>query len=760
MWWAVLSIFSCALLGPFAYRVLGHRGPYAIAIVPFLVFVWFGSAIPALPTGPPTHEIWPWVPSFDVALALRLDGLSLLFALLITGIGTLIVIYAGAYGISPRRREAFFASLFVFMGSMLGLVLADDIVLLFVFWELTSVTSYLLIATSYETPEALRNARQALLITSGGGLGLLAGLLLLSRVAGTRELSSLITLVSFEAHPLYGVTLGLIALGAFTKSAIFPFHFWLPNAMTAPTPASAYLHSATMVKAGIYLLLRFRPVLGGTDEWTLLLGLAGAITVALASTRVLRQNDLKSVLAETTVIALGALVMMLGMPVAHASTAVIVFLVVHALYKASLFMLVGIVDKQAHTRDLRDLGGLARTMPWTTSIAVVVAIAMMGLPPMFGFIGKELIYQTTLGADRFAPLWTAAALGGNVLTVSGALLVVHHTFFGHARTTKPEQVTDPSIASLCGPGILAAASLAFGIFHTWTATQLVAEAVRAVENPRTAVELRLWHGFQWALALSALTVVAGVLVYSRRSRVLDLEARLPVLFKERADRIYDALIHALMLLAVGVTRFTQTGRLRDYVFVCMACAALFPLVLCGETHASMSFRGSPFEVALVALTIGAALVAVFVHGRIVPLVSAMVVGFGVAIAFVLIGAPDVAFTQFTVETLLVVLMTLALGRFGAPAVSRRTPGVRLRDSGLALLVGSAFFILIASATEAPLDDSMHDFFLRESVSRAHGRNVVNIILVDFRALDTLGEISVLGAAALGAVSLFYPERRA
>lgn len=730
-----------------------------MAIVPFLVFAWFGSAIPALPTGPPTHEIWPWVPSFDVALALHLDGLSLLFALLITGIGTLIVIYAGAYGISRARREAFFASLFVFMGSMLGLVLADDVVLLFVFWELTSITSYLLIATSYETPEALRNARQALLITSGGGLGLLAGLLLLSRVAGTRELSSLVTLVSLEAHPLYGATLGLIALGAFTKSAIFPFHFWLPNAMTAPTPASAYLHSATMVKAGIYLLLRLRPVLGGTDAWTLLLGLAGAITVALASTRVLRQNDLKSVLAETTVIALGALVMMLGMPVAHASTAVIVFLVVHALYKASLFMLVGIVDKQAHSRDLRCLGGLARTMPRTTSIAVVVAIAMMGLPPMFGFIGKELIYQTTLGADRFAPLWTAAALGGNVLTVAGALLVVHHTFFGHVRTTKPEEVADPHIASLLGPGILAAASLAFGVFHTWTATQLVAEAVRAVESPRTAVELRLWHGFQWALALSALTVVAGVLVYSRRSRVLDLEARLPVLFKERADRVYDALIHALMLLALGVTRFTQTGRLRDYVFVSMSCAALLPLVLFGETRASITFAGTPFELALVALTTGAALLAVFVSGRIVPLVSAMVVGFGVAIAFVLIGAPDVAFTQFTVETLLVVLMTLALGRFEAPAVPRRTPGVRLRDSGLALLVGSAFFILISSVTAAPLDDSMHDFFLRESVPRAHGRNVVNTILVDFRALDTLGEITVLGAAALGAFSLRYSERR-
>jgi multicomponent Na+:H+ antiporter subunit A len=678
---------------------------------------------------------------------------------LITGIGALIVIYASAYGITPSRRSAFFANLFVFMGSMLGLVLANDVILLYVFWELTSITSYLLIATSYEKPEAARSARQALLITSGGGLALLAGLLLLSQAAGTRELSTIVDQVSLTSDPRYFEILALIVLGAFTKSAIFPFHFWLPNAMTAPTPASAYLHSATMVKAGIYLLLRLRPTMGGTDAWTLLLGLAGATTVALAATRVLRQNDLKSVLAETTVIALGALVMMLGMSAAHASTAVIVFLVVHALYKSSLFMIVGIVDKRAGTRDIRELGGLARAMPKTASIAVVIGIAMMGLPPMFGFIGKELIYQTTLGADRFAPLWTSAALGGNALTVSGALLVVHHTFFGRIRTTESREVTDASTPILIGPAILAIASLAFGVFHTWTATQLVAEAVRTVESPHTHVELRLWHGFQWALALSAITVIAGVVVYIRRSRMLDLGSKLPMIFMERADRIYDAIIHALTLLATGVTRFIQTGRLRDYVFVTIASAVLLSFGMLGEARTSISFTAEPFELAIVTLTIGAAFLAVFVNGRIVPLICTMVVGFGVAIVFVLVGAPDVAFTQFTVETLLVVLVTLALGRFYAPPVARRTPGVRLRDGGLALVFGSAFFILLSNIAEAPRRDDLPTYFLEESVPRAHGRNVVNTILVDFRALDTLGEITALGAAALGALALFYPERR-
>ncbi len=760
MWWAIFAILSCAVLWPVTYRVLGQKATWAIALVPTAVFVWLGSAIPALPTGPPTDEVLPWVPRLDVRLALHLDGLSLLFALLVTGIGTLIVIYAGAYGITPSRRDAFFANLFVFMGSMLGLVLANDVIVLFVFWELTSVTSYLLIATSYEKPEAVRNARQAWLVTSGGGLALLVGLLLLSHDAGTRELTAIIDRVSFESESHHVWILTLIALGAFTKSAIFPFHFWLPNAMAAPTPASAYLHSATMVNAGIYLLLRLRPVLGGTDDWTLLLGLSGATTVALASTRVLRQNDLKSVLAETTVIALGALVMMLGMPAAHASTAVIVFLVVHALYKASLFMIVGIVDKHTGTRDLRELGGLAHAMPKTASVAVVIGIAMMGLPPMFGFIGKELIYQTTLGADRFAPLWTSAALGGNALTVSGALLVVHHTFFGRIHTTESREVTDANLPILIGPAFLAIASLAFGVFHTWTATQLVAEAVRVVESPRTSVELRLWHGFQWALALSAITVIAGVVIYIRRSRVLDLGSRWPVLFVDRADRIYDALLHALALFAAGVTRFIQTGRLRDYIFVTIACAALLPVGMLGEAHTSIELSAQPFELAIVILTVSAAFLAVLVKGRIVPLICAMMVGFGVAIVFVIIGAPDVAFTQFAVEALLVVLVTLVLGRFHAPPVARRTPRVRLRDGGLALVFGSTFFVLLSNIVATPLDDSLPAYFLKESVPRAHGRNVVNTILVDFRALDTLGEITVLGAAALGAIALFTSEPRA
>ena len=417
----ILVLFAVACFAWLVHRAVPRASSLVLAAVPLTLFIHFLRFLPAISSGETWGQSWEWVAGLGVHLALRADGLSLLFALLVTGIGALVLVYAGAYFHGDGRVARFYTSLFLFMGAMLGLVLADDAVLLFVFWELTSVSSYMLIGFNHEHEDARNAARQALFVTGAGGLALLAGFLLLDQITGTLRLSALEAHASaVQSHALYQPVLLLVLVGAFTKSAQFPFHFWLPGAMAAPGPVSAYLHSATMVKAGVYLLARLNPVLGGTDEWHYLVILAGTATLVVGAVLAYGQTDLKRLLAFTTVSGLGTLTLLIGISTELAAQAAMIFLLVHALYKAALFLGVATLDHEAGTRDLRQLGALRRAMPLTALAVTVSAVSMAGLPPVFGFVAKEFFYEAKQEAPRAGEWITALSFLGSAFVAAAA----------------------------------------------------------------------------------------------------------------------------------------------------------------------------------------------------------------------------------------------------------------------------------------------------------------------------------------------------
>ncbi|MCS7222068.1 MAG: Na(+)/H(+) antiporter subunit A, partial [Anaerolineae bacterium] len=511
---AVLSGYMLATLAPWVYHLTRRATGWLLALLPIGLTVFFARYLLEVRASSALIVSYPWVPSLGVNLSFYIDGLSLLFALLISGIGALVVIYAGGYLAGKPQLGRFYVIVLMFMASMLGLVLAGNLITLFVFWELTSLTSYLLIGFDHEREQARAAALQALLVTGGGGLALLAGLVLLGQVGGSLELASLLengTLV--RDHPLYLPILVLILLGAFTKSAQAPFHFWLPNAMEAPTPVSAYLHSATMVKAGVYLLARLSPVLGGTEAWHYLVTGAGTVTMLLGAGLALLQTDLKRILAYSTVSALGALVLLLGLGTVLSVKAATLFLLAHALYKGALFLVAGAVDHETGTRDVRRLGNLARAMPFTAFAAGLAALSMAGLPPMLGFINKELLYEAKLQAPRAAPLVTGAGVLANVFLVAVAGIVGLAPFL-RRRANLPKKPHEAPPAMLLGPLFLGGLSLLCGLFPDTIADTLLLAAVRAVRPEVTLLQLKLWHGVNPVFALSVATLAAGAGVYT------------------------------------------------------------------------------------------------------------------------------------------------------------------------------------------------------------------------------------------------------
>jgi multicomponent Na+:H+ antiporter subunit A len=461
---AVLSGFALAGVAPFLYRVARAKASWTIAALPLGLFTFFASLAGRIAAGQPVTVSYAWVPTLDVNLSFRLDGLSLLFSLLITGIGALIVIYAGGYLAAHHHLGRFYAYLALFMASMLGLVLADNVITLFVFWELTSLSSYLLIGFDHEREAARSAALQALLVTGVGGLAMLAGLLLLGRAAGSLELSNVLGAgEAIRAHPLYLAILLLILAGAFTKSAQFPFHFWLPSAMEAPTPVSAYLHSATMVKAGVYLLARLSPVLGGTEAWIAIVTLTGAATMLVGAAKALLETDLKRILAYSTVSVLGMLTLLLGIGTPRAIEAAMVYLLAHALYKGALFLVAGAVDHETGTREATRLGGLRRAMPITAVAAAAAAVSMVGLPPLFGFIAKELLYEATWGAPDLALVITGVTVLSNTLLMAVAVVVGIQPFAGQAVST-PKKPHEAPWTLWLGPALLGGLGLIGGLF--------------------------------------------------------------------------------------------------------------------------------------------------------------------------------------------------------------------------------------------------------------------------------------------------------
>ncbi|MCJ8140355.1 hydrogen gas-evolving membrane-bound hydrogenase subunit E [Falsirhodobacter halotolerans] len=738
---------------PGAHRIFG----YLAALVAAGAAMLFASMLPTVLAGDTIMAEIGWAPSMGISLAFMIDGLALIFALLISGIGAFIFLYATGYMGDHPRFGRFVLYLFAFMVAMLGLVTARDLITLFLFWELTSVTSYLLIGFDHDTPRARRNALQAMLITAGGGLALLAGFILIGTAAGGYDLAVILSGPGLQDHGLYGGILVLILLGAFTKSAQVPFHVWLPNAMAAPTPVSAYLHSATMVKAGVYLLARLHPVLGGTVPWTMTLTVAGATTAVLASVLALRQTDMKQALAYTTLMALGTITMCLADSGPYALTAAMMFLIVHSLYKATLFMVVGAIDHGTGTREVARLGGLRHAMPVTVVAAVLACASMAGLPPMVGWIGKELIYAgaTTM---TVAPLVIVAALTANALMFAVAGIIALRPFFGAPRPT-PHPAHEAPWQMLAGPVVLACLGPLVGLWAEPLLAPLVGTAVTGSLAQDRAAGLHLWAGVNLPLALSLATFALGVAIYILRARVIAgldaVFARLPV-----ADAAWDRGLDGFRAFAAWQTGVIQTGRLTRYMLVTfVVIAAVFVATLVRmPPMLAVSSAPSAFLWLTVGVTAAGAALSLTTASRIAAIAGLGTMGIGVAVIFIYFGAPDVATTQLMVETLAAVMFAIAALRLPA-IVERRGRGRQVVHAIVAGAIGASVTITVIAISATPMDRSITTYFEENSYVLAHGLNVVNVILVDFRALDTFGEVIVVLLASFGAFTVLKRIRR-
>ena len=755
---AVLAGFVLAVLAPAVARQVPRYSGAILALLPAGLFVWFlRNAEAAL--GPGLIEQWPWSPLPGVALTFRLDGLSLLMALIISGVGALILVYAGGYMQGAASAGRLYALLLAFMASMLGLVLSDNLIALFVFWELTSVTSFLLIGWHFHEERSRAAALQALIVTAGGGLALLAGFVLIGLVGGSWEISALTAQAStLQGSELYLPILLLLWLGAASKSAQFPFHFWLPGAMAAPTPVSAYLHSATMVKAGVYLLARLSPALAGTNEWSLIFMVTGLVTLLLGGYLSLKQDDMKRMLAYSTVSSLGLLVTLLGLGTKLAIEAATLYLLAHALYKGALFMVAGAIDHATGTRDLRRLRGLAGAMPTSALAATLAALSMAGLPFLVGFAAKEIIYEASLLSGAGAWLLTLLLLAGNVAFVYVAQQMLLRPFRGEP--LRYEHFHAPGVGLWAGPLLLAGLGLALGLLPDVTA-ELASGAATAIYGAPVALHLFLLPGsINTMLLLSALTLVAGILLYRRRVTLEPWLAWLDAGPRLGPERGFRRMLEALPRQAERITAWQQNGRLRSYVLT-IVIAWLLLLALTWAVRGGLALPSDLMarladmrfhEIILVLVILAGLASAMRASSLLVLIISLGVVGFGTAIVFILFGAPDLAMTQFAIETLGVILFVLVLYRLPGMALlsSRR---VLLRDGVVAGLAGAAMTLMILVITDAPLLSPLKAWFASVSEPLGHGHNVVNVILVDFRGFDTLGEITVLGIAAIGIFAL-------
>ena len=743
----------------------------AVVALPAGLFVWLCTMIPAVSRGEALYWGFGWLPQRGIEFGFFVDGLSLLFALLITGIGSFILLYASEYMRGYPHVGRFTTFLVGFMLSMLGLVLSDNLIALFVFWELTTITSFLLIGYFHEDPSARRSALQGLIVTGGGALAMLAGFVMLGQAAGTYSLREMLAQPGGLAqHPNYLAMLVLVLAGAFTKSAQWPFHFWLPNAMAAPTPVSAYLHSATMVKAGVFLLARTSPVLGGTEAWSGTLTAFGAVTAVYAAAVALTKSDLKQLLAYTTVMGLGACVMFLGLPStgaepSTAAIAAVTFLMVHALYKAALFMVAGTIDHSTGTRDLQRLGGLRRAMPWTFAAALLAGLSMAGVPPFLGFVGKELLYASAL--ESSAGLFAAGAVfAANALIVTAALLLVIAPFSA-APTRTPHAPHEGRWPLWIGSVTLGGVALLCGVLPGPVFEYVLLPASASVTGEWPHYEAGLWHGFGYPLLLSAFTLAVGYSVYWKRSAAIGGLARLLARIPASGDRCYDAFMAGIAGFSVRLTRVMQCGIQRRYlliVFGALGISLVGTILVKGAMIWPEEFPRLTFvEWGLAAVIVASAIETIRAKSRLLAICALGVVGAATALLFLLFGAPDVAMAQFTVETLIVVIVAMVLLKLPDFRWEVRPTAIgRLRDGVVSCLVGLGTALVLLAVTADGPELTLTKFFEQNSVPAGFGRNIVNVILVDFRALDTLGEITVLGIASLAAYTLVArrPHRRA
>jgi len=733
-----------------------ERPPWGVH--PLIVFPLALGAFTAwwLTTGPPTWQVSvPWVPSLGIDLALRLDGLSLLMLALIGGMGLAVYVYGSAYMAGVAGRSRLFALLTAFMLAMAGAVTADNLVVLFVFWELTSVTSFLLVGFKHDYEPNRRSAQQALLITAGGGLVLLAGILLLGSIGGTYSIQALIERVPQQpAHPLLPAALACIFVGAFTKSAQWPFHFWLPNAMAAPTPVSAYLHSATMVKLGVYLLARLNPAFELHFMWEATLVTIGAVTALWAMVLALRERDLKRILAWSTVSSLGTLVLLIGLPGPGAAEATAAFLLAHALYKAPLFFVAGNVDHCTGTRSIDRLAGMARAMPWTAAIALLAGLSMAGVPLSLGFLAKDLI--SIAKTEGLAFEWVSwATMVAGAVSVAVASVAAVRVFWHRGGASLPAEIHEASPGMIVPPLAVAALGIAFGMVPS-LALPLIHDAARAMLPEATRDLVGVAGGSATGTGGTLLVFVTGLLIFLAWDRLHVWMEILRWFDRFGLAAFYARSMKRIPLAARTVTVRLQHGHLPGYLALVVGTL----IVAIGGAMIAGSGPSWPAWSAPVAgvvgatiLILGTSIAACLLRDPFVMLLVTGLAGIGSAVLGLFLGAPDVAFTQFAVEVAFVVVVAAVLLRVRAcsppTAVVEHAGGRALA----ALAMGTLVAILVLTAASEPLDSALPRYFGERALPEAFGRNVVNVIIVDFRALDTLGEIAVVAFTLVAVLPL-------
>ncbi len=757
---SLFLVVALPFLGALLPGLMNSAGRKACAGVTFTAtlaaFIGLLTNLPAVWAGEVVTARADWLPELGLNVTLMLDGLGFFFAFLILGIGLLIIAYGRNYLSRKDNMGEFFTYLLLFQGAMVGIVLSDNILLLLVFWELTSLSSFLLIGFWKHLPEGRQGARMALTVTGMGGLAMIGGMLILGQIAGSYDLSVILQNRDLiQADPLYLPALLLILLGCFTKSAQFPFHFWLPHAMAAPTPVSAYLHSATMVKAGIFLMARLWPVLSGTPEWFVLVTGAGLITMVLGAVIALFKHDLKALLAFSTVSHLGLITMLLGTGTAFGAMAAMFHILNHATFKAALFMSAGIVDHEAHTRDIRRLGGMRKLMPITFTIATLAALSMAGIPFLNGFLSKEMMLEEANHTVLFNSPWLVPALAtfGSLFSAAYCFRLIGHTFLGPVRDDYPAKPHDPGFGLWGPPAILVVLVVLIGVapFLAEPAVKRVTAAVLGGVADVPKAYLKIWHGLVPALYMSIIAVVGGLLLMLVFNPLLRLWEATP---RPEAKTIFEAIIAAFVKAARAFSHGLHNGAFTRY-------AMFFGVVVIGGGYYAWTTgtldaptrelqEASPVMIAGWLMLVAATLGLVFLHrNRLLALVLIGIVGLMVSVGFVFLSAPDLAMTQLTVEVVTIILLLLALNFLPNRTPKESSVLRRTRDSLVAVAGGlaataMAYHFLLRDAVTTPISE----FHLANSYKGGGGTNVVNVILVDFRGFDTFGEIIVLGIAAL------------
>lgn len=754
---SLILIFSAAVFSLFLPSGIKKIKGYILSVIPAAFFIDFLRKRISLKGNDSISEVVDWIPDFGISFNFVLDGLSVLFALLVLGIGVFILIYSNNYMKSYTHEKRFYFFILFFMGSMLGLVLSVNLITLYLFWEFTSVSSFFLIGFLHNKEIARKAAIQALLITGAGGLALLSGIIMLGDITGSYNLSVILQNKELVLNsPHYTVILLLFLAGILTKSAQFPFQFWLPGAMQAPSPVSAYLHSATMVKAGIFLLFRISPIFGGTQQWVNIVSLFGVMTMFSGAYLAVTRTDLKSILAYTTVSALGILTLLIGLDTKLSVKAALLFLVIHSLYKATLFMLAGAIDKKMGTRNVRHLGGLFKRMPITAITAVVALLSMSGLPPMLGFIGKELIYEAKFQMGGLGNFVLVMGVLSNVFMVWVSGLIIYRVFFGAERKNMPDKL-EPPFSLLIGPVILSLLSLGLGLAPGKFGELIIEPALIASRIEILDIKLKLWHGFNIVFFLSVTTVLTGVLLFFLSPRLL------PILHKTN-ERFFNYdfsgsffnMIDKILYLARKKTEVIQHGYHRIYliiIFLFSSGLILSQLIRTWGWEFNADFSSLSVYVIAIVLLISTSAVFVTITGsRMAAVVLLGVTGYGIALIYLIYSGIDLAITQLLVETLMLILFVLVIWRLPRfrKLSSRNT---RIRDLIIALFTGVVMTGLTLKAGQLELNPSVSEFFKENSLTKAYGENIVNVILVDFRALDTLGEITVLTLAGAGVLAL-------